>query len=67
MTCLGKRARRAAIFQDELCHAILVGLHRQLVKDGRMRIHEVGITTVYDAIEEADDYMRKQALLEQKT
>ena len=39
--CLGKKAQRAAIFQDELCIAILRGFKRQLLRDRRMRHGEV--------------------------
>ena len=44
MECLGKKAQRAAIFQDELCIAILRGFKRQLLRDRRMRHGEVGLT-----------------------
>ena len=41
--CLGKKAQRAAIFQDELCLAILRGLKCQLIADRRMRHGDVGV------------------------
>ena len=41
--CLGKKAQRAAIFQDELCLAILRGFKAQLIADRRMRPGEVGV------------------------
>ena len=59
MQCLGKRAQRAAIFQEELCLAILRGLRDQLIKDGRMRRNEIGIHTVEDAIERPSDAIRR--------
>ena len=41
--CIGKRAQRAAIFQEELCLTILRGLRAQLVDDGLMFHNEIGI------------------------
>ena len=48
--CLGKKAQRAAIFQDELCIAILRGFKRQVMRDRRMRHGEVGLTYDADAV-----------------
>ena len=41
--CLGKKAQRAAIFQEELRMAILRGLRDQLLTDRRLRIGEASI------------------------
>ena len=41
--CIGKKAQRAAIFQEELCVAILRGIRAQLLADKRMRPGEVGM------------------------
>ena len=41
--CIGKKAQRAAIFQEELCIAILRGIRAQLLTDRRMRPGEVGM------------------------
>ena len=35
--CFGKKAQRAAVFQDKLCIAILRGFKRQMLSDRRMR------------------------------
>ena len=43
MECIGKMAQRAAIFQEELCVAILRGIRAQLLNDKRMRPGEVGM------------------------
>ena len=56
---LGKRAQRAAIFQEEPCLTILRGLRDQLIHDGRMRRNEVGIHTVEDAIERPSDAIKR--------
>ena len=56
--CIGVRARRAAIFQDKLCLAILRGLRQQLVVDGRMRRNETGITSERSQLADADDAMK---------
>ena len=44
--CLGKVARRAAIFSDLMCEIILSGFSAQLRADKRMRENEVGINHV---------------------
>ena len=41
--CLGKKAQGAAIFQKELCMAILQGIESQLLADRRMRNDELGL------------------------
>ena len=41
--CLGTTARRASIFQDELCVSILQGLRRQRIVDGKMKEGEAGL------------------------
>ena len=61
--CLGKKAQRAAIFQDELCIAILRGFKRQLLRDRRMRHGEVGLTQheegiMHDGDDEVDIALR---------
>ena len=43
MECLGKKAQRATIFQEELCVAISRGIRAQLLIDRRMRPREVGV------------------------
>ena len=44
--CLGKVARRAAIFSDMMCEMILSGFSAQLMADRRMRGNEVDIKHV---------------------
>ena len=56
--CIGVRARRAAIFQDELCLAMLRGLKRQLIVDGRMRENEVGVVSERNQFIEGSDEMK---------
>ena len=48
--CLGKKAQRAAIFQDELCMAILRGFKDQLAADRRTRNGEVGVVQDQDGV-----------------
>ena len=45
MNCLGKVARRAAIFSDEMCEIILAGFSAQMKADGCMRDNEHGVMT----------------------
>ena len=52
--CMGKRAQRAAIFQEELCVTILRGLRDQLIQDGKMLNNEIGIMVGESAVEDAD-------------
>ena len=59
--CLGSTARRAAIFQDELCVAILQGMRRQLIADGDMKENEVGFSMHSDGVDEV-----RQHLVEKK-
>ena len=40
--CSGKVARRAAIFQAELCETVLRGIHKQMVHDGMVKPGEIG-------------------------
>ena len=58
--CLGKKAQRAAIFQEELCMAILRGLKDQLLTDRRLRSGESSIVdkegVMIDGNEEIEDY-----------
>ena len=42
--CIGKTARPAAIYSDEMCEAILAGMKAQLKADRRMRDGEVEFT-----------------------
>ena len=41
--CIGRVARNAAVFQEELCITILKGLRAQLISDGVMFHNEIGI------------------------
>ena len=41
--CLGKKAQRAAIFQEELCMAILRDIKNQLISDRRLRVGEISV------------------------
>ena len=50
--CIGKVARRAAIYSDRMCEAILAGAREQLKADKRMREGEVGI---HCAMDDGDD------------
>ena len=54
--CLGKVARRAAIYSDEMCEAILSGMKAQLVSDRRARDGEIGVHCVMD---DGDDEVAK--------
>ena len=54
--CLGKVARRAAIYHDDLCDAILKGFSKQMRFDRRMRDGEIGLNI---AMYEGDDYVRE--------
>ena len=64
--CLGTKARRAAIFQEKLCLAILRGLKAQLIIDRRMRPGEVGVVeeadgVMIDAQDDVEDHMRARS------
>ena len=54
--CIGKTARRAAIYSDEKCEAILAGMNAQLKADRRMREGEVGF---HCAMNDGDDEIAK--------
>ena len=44
--CRGNLARRAAIYANKMCEAILVGAHRQMRLDGYAREGEVGTNVI---------------------
>ena len=44
--CRGEVARRAAIYQSRLCTAILRGMDRQLLRDGRRKQGEHGVNVL---------------------
>ena len=44
--CNGQRAKDAAIYPIELCRAILVGIHSQMIADGRLKPGEVCLNCV---------------------
>ena len=44
--CRGKIARRAAIYSDEMCEAVLIGMRRQMRVDGYSKSDEVGANIV---------------------
>ena len=56
--CNGKVARRAAIFQRELCEAILRGIRDQLKQDRRLRENELGYTDLCGVMIDGDDECR---------
>ena len=54
--CLGKVARRAAIFSDAMCEIILCGFSAQMKADRHMREHEHGVNHVMlDGSDEVND------------
>ena len=53
--CNGKRARRAAIFQRELCEAILQGLHEHMRRQRRLRDGECRVTGLAGVMYDGDD------------
>ena len=53
--CLGKKAQRAAIFQEELCLAILRGIKDQLLNDRRMRNGELSMVDLDGVMMDGDD------------
>ena len=63
--CLGARARRAAIFQDKLCLAILRGFRNQMIADKAMRRGEFGLVGERDLFEESNDYV--EAFISEKS
>ena len=59
--CLGRVAQRAAIFQEQLCVAILRGLRSQLTQDRRVHDGEVGVhEPEYDGSDEIDMFQKRQ-------
>ena len=57
--CLGKVARRAAIFSDQMCETILIGFSAQMKADRRLRENEFGVQVVeLDGQEEIDMFKR---------
>ena len=46
--CIGRTAKRTAIYSDQMCEAILAGTQAQLRADKRMRHGEVGIHCTMD-------------------
>ena len=61
--CLGKVARRAAIFSDQMCETILRGISLQLKSDRRLRSLEHGICHVDATVLDGDDYVAMSSLL----
>ena len=49
--CIGKTGQRAAIFQEEMCVAILKGIRAQLIKDRRTR---PGARSIYEMMLDGD-------------
>ena len=61
--CLGKVARRAAIFSDAMCEIILSGFSAQMKADRRMRDNENGVHIVmHDGNDEVNDYLKSRSL-----
>ena len=56
--CHGKVARRAAIFQRELCEAVLIGLRSHLKKTRQSRTHEQGRVDMCGIMTDGDDDVR---------
>ena len=55
MECLGRTARRAAVFQEELCLTILRGFRAQLLADRRTRQGEHAVyISMMDGQDEVD-------------
>ena len=44
----GRAAREAAVYPFRLCKAMLLGLHRQLRAEGKLRDGEVGVQALFD-------------------
>ena len=53
--CLGKKAQRAAIFQEELCITILRGFRKQMLMDKKMRNGEVSVVDSEGVMRDADE------------
>ena len=61
--CLGKVARRAAIFIDTMCEMILSGFSAQMKADRRMRGNEVGVNHVMlDGSDDLDDFYASKSI-----
>ena len=60
--CLGKVARRAVIFSDQMCETILRGISLQLKSDRRLRSLEHGICHVDATVLDGDDYVAMSSL-----
>ena len=56
--CHGKVARRAAIFQRELCEAVLIGLRSHLNGTRQSRVHEQGVVGFCGIMTDGDDDVR---------
>ena len=66
--CRGKIARRAAIYANERCEAILTGAQRQMRLDGYAREGEVGANTImYDGNDEVTAIPRVHHKREEKS
>ena len=57
--CNGKKARRAAIFQRELCEAVLIGLKTYLERTRKMKQHEQQCVGFCGIMVDADDDVRR--------
>ena len=56
--CIGKTARRAAIYSDQMCETILAGARGQFKADRRVHNGEVGIhCAIYDGDDEVSKVM----------
>ena len=56
--CHGKTARRAAIFQRELCEEILIGLKNYMIRHRRMKVNEQFYTEGCGTMIDGDDDVR---------
>ena len=56
--CNGKKARRAAIFQRELCEGVLIGLRNDLTRQRRMKNNEQFCTDGCGIMIDGDDDVR---------
>ena len=56
--CNGKTARRAAIFQRELCEGVLIGLRNYLTRHRRMKNNEQFYTDGCGTMIDGDDDVR---------
>ncbi len=66
--CLGKVARRAAIFSDMMCEMILSGSAAQLKADRRMHENEIGVNIVmHEGSDEVDDFFASKTLPQRGT